>query len=277
MKGLGDRLRWGGPIFLVCIALLLSDHQGWTGGYGLVVLSLLFGWAACYEALSLREDGPFKKWIGSLFYVVLYFGGWMYLSSCEDEVQRAVILVGAPLFVCSLLITGMKLNDRPFWLKFNMAFLTAIWLAIPTMAVLILAETDPLGVEAVLLVLLMVKGSDTGAYFTGRTFGRTPLHPISPKKTWEGLIGGVLSAAGIGFIYALWRGFEILPPSQAIFLGVVMALTGQFADLQESALKRAADRKDSGNLIPGLGGALDMIDSVLLSVPVFLLIRTVLN
>ncbi|MEC9475424.1 MAG: phosphatidate cytidylyltransferase [Planctomycetota bacterium] len=277
MKGLGDRIRWGGPIFLVSIALLVSDQQNWTGGYGLVALSLLFGLAACIEALSFREGGAWRKWVGVSVYLLVYLGGWSYLSKCDDPLLRAVILLGIPLFLGSMLITGMKVEHRSPWLGSITAILTAIWLAIPTMTVLILAETDPLGIHAVLLGLLMVKGSDTGAYFTGRALGRTPLHPVSPKKTWEGLIGGALSAAAIGFVYALWLGSETLSGGQGIFLGVLMALVGQFADLQESAMKRAAGRKDSGNLIPGLGGALDMVDSMLLAVPTLLLVRTVLN
>ena len=90
------------------------------------------------------------------------------------------------------------------------------------------------------------------------------------------MLGGVLSAALVGFAYAQLLGDATMSPSQGVFLAVLVALVGQLSDLQESALKRAAGRKDSGNTIPGLGGLLDMLDSMLLAVPMLLLLRTVL-
>lgn len=116
-------------------------------------------------------------------------------------------------------------------------------------------------------VLLIVKSSDIGAFFTGRAVGRHKLIPwLSPGKTWEGLVGGVVLAAGIGALGAGWMagrgaGFGAL-------LGLVLAITGQVGDLMASGLKRDAGRKDMGRSVPGFGGVLDVLDSILLSMPV---------
>ncbi len=125
------------------------------------------------------------------------------------------------------------------------------------------------GREAVLLLIATVAVSDTAQYYTGRTFGRTPLAPLrSPKKTREGAIGGVVIAP----IFLAIAGSYWLPAfpwwwHASVGLGIVV--TGIIGDLFESMLKRAADMKDSGTLIPGHGGVLDRIDALLFAAPLF--------
>ncbi len=124
------------------------------------------------------------------------------------------------------------------------------------------------GREAVLLLIATVAVSDTAQYYTGRTLGRTPLAPArSPKKTREGAIGGLviapafLAAAGSYWMpaYSWWWHAT---------LGIGIVFAGIIGDLFESMLKRAADMKDSGTLIPGHGGVLDRIDALLFAAPV---------
>jgi phosphatidate cytidylyltransferase len=125
------------------------------------------------------------------------------------------------------------------------------------------------GREAVLLLIATVAVSDTAQYYTGRTLGRTPLAPLrSPKKTREGAIGGFVIAP----IFLAIAGSYWLPAfpwwwHASVGLGIVVA--GIIGDLFESMLKRAANMKDSGTLIPGHGGVLDRIDALLFAAPVF--------
>jgi phosphatidate cytidylyltransferase len=125
------------------------------------------------------------------------------------------------------------------------------------------------GREAVLLLIATVAVSDTAQYYTGRTFGRTPLAPLrSPKKTREGAIGGFVIAP----VFLAVAGSYFLPAfpwwwHASVGLGIVVA--GIIGDLFESMLKRAANMKDSGTLIPGHGGVLDRIDALLFAAPVF--------
>jgi phosphatidate cytidylyltransferase len=123
-------------------------------------------------------------------------------------------------------------------------------------------------------VVVVTKSCDSGAYFTGRTIGRHKLIPwLSPGKTWEGLIGGIVFAALVGLLTAWasrWLPDEAdhVAPALGLLLGVVFALVGQFGDLTMSLLKRGAGLKDSSHLLPGLGGVLDVLDSPLMVAPV---------
>jgi phosphatidate cytidylyltransferase len=125
------------------------------------------------------------------------------------------------------------------------------------------------GREAVLLLIATVAVSDTAQYYTGRTLGRTPLAPTrSPKKTREGAIGGfVVAPAFLAVAGSYWLPAYPWWWHASVGLGVVVA--GILGDLFESMLKRAADMKDSGTLIPGHGGVLDRIDALLFAAPVF--------
>jgi phosphatidate cytidylyltransferase len=133
-----------------------------------------------------------------------------------------------------------------------------------------LPETAPLapfGPERgwILLLILTVWAYDSGAYFTGRRFGRRRfLIHLSPSKTYAGLVGGLLAATAV---VAAMLGALGQPPLAAIVLGPTLALAAQAGDLAESLLKRAAGAKDSGSLIPGHGGILDRIDSFLFAAP----------
>ena len=125
------------------------------------------------------------------------------------------------------------------------------------------------GREAVILLIATVAISDTAQYYTGRAFGRTPLAPLrSPKKTREGALGGFLVAP----IFLAFAGSYLLPAYPWYWhasLALCIVPTGIIGDLFESMLKRAADMKDSGTLIPGHGGVLDRIDALLFAAPVF--------
>jgi len=118
----------------------------------------------------------------------------------------------------------------------------------------------------IVMILLVVKFTDIGAYFGGRAFGRHKLIPwLSPGKTWEGLFFGLLTAGLVGAICARWT-MELLWYRGLIF-GIIIGGIGQLGDLLESLMKRDAQVKDSGKLIPGFGGILDVIDSPLLAAP----------
>ena len=115
---------------------------------------------------------------------------------------------------------------------------------------------------------LVLMGSDTGAYFAGLLFGKHKLAPsISPGKTVEGLIGGVVAAAGFAALATFWF-FPELPYQFSIALAILMAAIGVLGDLAESAMKRGSKTKDTANIFPGHGGMLDRLDSLLLNAPI---------
>ncbi|MEO0601046.1 MAG: phosphatidate cytidylyltransferase [Myxococcota bacterium] len=135
------------------------------------------------------------------------------------------------------------------------------WVVLLTSLVLLRREEH--GLAWVFLVLEIAWIGDTGAYFAGRFFGRTPLYErISPKKTWEGVAGGVV-AATIGVFVVRELGELPLTNVECLVIGPILTLVGVLGDLCESMLKRSFSVKDSGWIMPGHGGLLDRVDSVL--------------
>ncbi|MDN6550199.1 MAG: phosphatidate cytidylyltransferase, partial [Enterobacterales bacterium] len=118
-------------------------------------------------------------------------------------------------------------------------------------------------------VMFLVWGADSGAYMFGKLFGKNKLAPkVSPGKTWEGFIGGLITSALISWGFGLYAPLAVVPATLLV-CSIVAALVSVLGDLTESMFKREAGIKDSGHLIPGHGGILDRIDSLTAAVPVF--------
>jgi phosphatidate cytidylyltransferase len=116
---------------------------------------------------------------------------------------------------------------------------------------------------------LVVMGADTGAYYVGKNFGKHKLAPqISPGKTWEGVVGGLVLSSLFALLASFWF-FPELNFKVAIPLAIVMSIVGLFGDLAESAIKRGAGAKDAASILPGHGGLLDRLDSLLFNAPIF--------
>ncbi len=192
---------------------------------------------------------------------------------------QVVVLLGVAWWLLALLwlrhydfAAGHDGNARMFKLAAGTAAIVPAWCALA-----LIHASQPNGHRWLLLALLLVWAADTGAYFTGRRFGgqwfggRRLAPRISPNKTWEGVVGGVALAMLVAVLGALVIGARVV---QLPAVALVAALTVLFAvagDLLESLLKRHAGLKDSGTLIPGHGGVLDRVDSVLAALPVFAL------
>jgi phosphatidate cytidylyltransferase len=140
---------------------------------------------------------------------------------------------------------------------------------IPTsLSIIVLLRSDPDGITWIFFLLFMVFAGDTGALYSGKYLGRHKLSPsISPGKTIEGSIGGMLLAIIVGYVFVLLFLPQLNKPSILIFF-VILNICGQAGDLFESQLKRVGNIKDSGNLLPGHGGILDRIDALLFAAPV---------
>ncbi|GAB4186140.1 MAG: phosphatidate cytidylyltransferase [Simkaniaceae bacterium] len=154
-------------------------------------------------------------------------------------------------------------------------FFSVCYIGIPLGLLLLILypplEIKSMGRLAIFYLLIVTKITDIGAYFIGKYLGRWKLaKTISPKKTFEGLLGGLIFAvlASLCFAKSAVFQFREFPIAQAIVLGLIIGIFGQLGDLVESLLKRDAKVKDS-NRIPGLGGLLDMLDSLLFTAPLF--------
>lgn len=123
------------------------------------------------------------------------------------------------------------------------------------------------GFLLLLLLFIIIWATDTGAYFTGRLLGKNKLSPqISPNKTIEGALGGLVSSILCAVIFVSF--YKVISVPAVILIALVLSVMGQLGDLVESSFKRFADIKDSGNIIPGHGGILDRFDSTIFTVPI---------
>jgi phosphatidate cytidylyltransferase len=187
----------------------------------------------------------------------------------------ALVGIGAPLVVALLsalvMFGALAVADgRPgphVLLNASAAILPLLYIGIPLGALAAIRAVA--GRDAVLLLAIVIIVSDSAQYYTGRAFGRRRLAPeISPKKTVEGAIGGMVLATTAFALGGRWL-FPQTPLAVLIVAGAVLAAAGIVGDLFESLLKRSAGMKDSSSLIPGHGGVLDRIDSWLFAAPVF--------
>jgi phosphatidate cytidylyltransferase len=187
-------------------------------------------------------------------------------------VVLAVILMWQklPLFALAAILMGMTTTVSFAALRRvdpNWSLVGIPYIALPTAAFMWLGMHEPMlpgaidaGPAILIWMLLSIWATDIGAYLCGNAFGGPKLWPsLSPKKTWSGLLGGVVAAAVAGGLAALF--FTAPSPLTAALISMVMSVIAQLGDLIESALKRRFKVKDAGGLIPGHGGALDRLDS----------------
>jgi phosphatidate cytidylyltransferase len=192
---------------------------------------------------------------------------------------------GWPMMVLALAAAGvlaaeMQRFQRPGSATVNAALgiFTLVYIGLLGSFLALLRQFDgnAWGMAALVSMLWVVKMADTGAYFTGKNFGRTKMAPVlSPGKTWEGAVGGVLAACLAAWVFfrffapAMIGSTYVEPPLFAsLAYGAILALAGMVGDLAESLLKRDMQRKDSSSWIPGLGGVLDIVDAILVAAPI---------
>lgn len=141
-----------------------------------------------------------------------------------------------------------------------------LFVALPFSYVVRLNEIERVGRQLLLFTLVLVWAGDMLAYFVGKSLGRVPMAPaLSPKKTWEGALGNVFASMIAAVFFARWMQIDVIT---LVMIAAAANIAGQAGDLIESAYKRGASVKDSGALLPGHGGVLDRIDSLILAAPV---------
>ena len=172
-----------------------------------------------------------------------------------------------PLVSCVYLIKLYKKFERKPFTNIAFTFLGIFYVAVPFSLLNIAAiENNKYNYQIIFGCLFILWASDTGAYFAGTFLGKRKLFErISPKKSWEGFIGGAVLA--LIFAYGLSLYFTSLHQWQWIVIGLIIIVGGTFGDLVESLLKRSMEIKDSGSALPGHGGFLDRFDGLLISAP----------
>ncbi len=226
----------------------------------LFVLALLSAWE--YLELTLGGGKPHLKVVGYLLAALLGAAvlGWLPASLAPVLLPAAVIVV----------LTAVLLQPEPISTSGSRAALVVLGALycgglLPYLA--LLRGSGELGLGLAMMALFCTWGADTGAYFVGRFFGKHKLYPkISPAKTIEGGVGGLLTAVAVAFLIRTLFAVPLLP-AYVVAVGALAAVLGVVGDLVESMLKRSVGAKDSSRLIPGHGGVLDRFDAVMFVAP----------
>jgi phosphatidate cytidylyltransferase len=251
---------------LVGAVLILSCtfYSEWTY-FAIFFLICMFTQLEFYKLLGIEGNLPLRKFgtfTGQAIFTLTFLVEKYNWSS--DYYFLIWILVSGVYFI--KLYEYIRRDLQPF-VNIAFTFLGIIYVAVP-FALLNMAvfHKEIYSYQIMIGSLFLIWASDTGAYFAGRKFGKNKLFfKISPKKTWEGSIGGTLLALLLGYILSIY--FKDLSLWQWLCIAVIIVVTGTYGDLVESLFKRSIRIKDSGNTIPGHGGFLDRFDSLLLSSP----------
>jgi phosphatidate cytidylyltransferase len=252
------------PCLLVCIVLLglgatVELHYLMSNlaspSLGLTLLSvlavLLAGWPAHLELTG----SPPHPWRDVLFvFTLVILVAFLYEMAVYREPGGSVLRIALLVWMTAYLgLLPSFLAQLRWWPRLEDA-----------------TGPDLRGTLALTLTIFVPKSCDIGAYFTGQWFGRHRMTPIlSPKKTWEGLLGGLFLAALVAVLLNRLIGKPLLGSDlEATAFGITLGIAGSLGDLAESLIKRDRGHKDASRLIPGFGGVLDVIDAVLFAAPV---------
>jgi phosphatidate cytidylyltransferase len=253
------------PLFsriLVAVVLLpVVIGLVYLGGWWLFALALVGGLLALHELYVMaRELRP------------LVLGGYLGFVATLLGLQLGGVewMLGGLLatFVLAFVVYGLGGVRQSATSSFGVTVLGVTWVGAGIGCLLLVRDIPEFGFWAVMAVLFTVFAADTGAFFVGRAFGRHRMAPaISPKKSWEGFVGGVAAAIGTSFVILYKDRDDFLTIPESLVLGLVIALAAVLGDLFESAVKRDLEVKDSGRVLGGHGGALDRLDSLLWAGP----------
>ena len=254
----------------------------WGPSWLLAAVAALIAIVALLEFFDLGERiamRPFRKWTivcaAGLFYAQYSLGlvetrsvaqGYSIVRSAAGGVLsiEAVLLV----FVFGAVVIGLATRWALHEVLPAIAIGSAglLFVILPFSYLVRLNEISLVGRKLVLFTLCLIWAGDILAYFVGKGLGRVPMAPaLSPNKTWEGALGNLLASLLVGVFFAKWLQMEA---TQMLVIAGLANVAGQMGDLIESAWKRGAAVKDSSNLLPGHGGVLDRIDSLILASPV---------
>ena len=245
-------------IGLIVVAAYLI---GWSDQRVFLAATLVMGMLGYWEYAELvkRHSIPKPGVFGFLAGVVILF--WPQLPLHGISLLTVISLLTIAAFITSL----RYLNLRDVLPQVACAFLGAFYTFAPWR---FSADLRRQSVHLLFFALALNWAGDSTAYYVGRAFGKHKLAPVvSPKKSWEGAIGSVAGSVVFGILY-LGYFMPQIAWWNVVLMAVVANIAGQFGDLAESAMKRGADVKDSGNLLPGHGGILDRVDSSLFALPV---------
>jgi phosphatidate cytidylyltransferase len=282
-------LRFASTIALWSVALFIVFAGYELGFYALISL---VGMIALWEFYGMLDHKglPNFKITAMVCGAIMLVGSFYYFShygpARSYDFETAVLLFFL-LTVFTRQMFSFLRDDEPLRTMAYTIFglLYVLWLYNFITKIVYVTPRTPdgrvTGQFYVFYCIAITKFSDMGAYLTGSVIGKHPLVPhISPKKTWEGFFGALVFSllASVGLFLLMPGHFSVLTMPHAIVLGLLLGFAAVIGDLAESIIKRSTGVKDSGNMLPGIGGALDLIDSLLFTAPLlFFYLRLVIK
>ena len=252
---------------LVLVAVVLSCMFATQSHYPMLVLMIVAAGVAGYEWFKLMP----KHSVNVIKPLAWGFGivtaALSTLALYYSEI--ALLLWIASIFIWILSIHWVKsYPENDSWYNFSLNFIGFVLVSAAVTAIFSVWDSSPWWL---MYLFLLVWGADSGAYFVGRKLGKRKLAPhVSPNKSIEGLLGGVfVSAVIIIVVEAVYLDLTIAQHILFLILSIITVFSSVLGDLLESMIKRRAGIKDSGRILPGHGGVLDRIDSLLAAAPVF--------
>ncbi len=250
---------------LVVAGVLYASSEALAAAFGLFVV---LGGREMARLCGLPS--PAAQWVYALLLGLLLAALYRWADAALTE--RLQVLAGLFWLMATLALFNIRRPlPRVSGLRPAMAALGLAQLAVAWLSVMDLHAHGSRGPALLLFLLVLIWTADSAAYFAGRAFGRHKLSPqVSPGKTWEGAAGGLLGALACGLAFHRLQ-LAAVPLPALLGLCLLTAAVSIGGDLWESLLKRQAGLKDSGTLLPGHGGVLDRIDSLIAAAPVFAL------
>ena len=223
---------------------------------------------AMYEFYSLAEKKKFNplKIYGVVIGTMVFAANYFYVN---DLIGDKIFLAIIPVIISVFIIELYRKSEYVF-VNIGFTLLGILYIAVPFSFANYITISSELKYSSNLLLgfFFLTWAYDTLAYVFGVSFGKHRLFErISPKKSWEGFIGGTVSGLGIAYVISIF--FTELSFLHWAVLSVIIAVFGTYGDLVESSFKRNIDQKDSGNILPGHGGVMDRFDAVLFTLPLF--------
>ncbi|MBT2654361.1 phosphatidate cytidylyltransferase [Bacillus sp. ISL-18] len=234
------------------------------GGLPFVLLTYILATIGLYELLKMKQLSIFSVHglLSLLFlWVIIFPKQYQHVLSDFYYSKTEIAIIFILLFLAYTVVT----KNRFTFEDVSFCILSAIYVGI---GFYFFIETREAGLVYVFYSLFIIWATDSGAYFVGKAMGKNKLWPeISPNKTVEGSLGGVVCAVIVGILFSLFS--TTIPVGLVTLMGitVVLSVFGQIGDLVQSAFKRHFNVKDSGNILPGHGGILDRFDSLLFVLP----------
>jgi len=248
------------------VAVLLGVMLGLPPVFTTALITLLVIIGAWEWAGFIGDGGREIRVVFTTAVAVAIAGAFMLWTTLDGFVEMTLVTAMAWWFVAFLWVCLAPARVNPY-----SAALAGLLALVPCWFALFYLMRNANGTWWVLFTLALVWAADTGAFFAGRWFGRVPLAPrVSPKKTWEGVLGGILLSGLVAWVGARWV-FEV-DVAPFVTMCVAVAALSIVGDLTESMFKRLAGVKDSGTLLPGHGGVLDRIDALLPVLPLAMLL-----